>query len=101
MPKWEALGKRVMEADGTIDVYEVLATLYTFCDGMFEAKIKELYHLFDFDASGQIDFAELFLGLQTTIYGFCKLLGYPIPPLPSIRTLAVKAIKVLDADEND
>ena len=90
-----------MGPDGMIDVYEVLAVFYTFCDGMFEPKIKELYKLFDFDGSGEIDFAELFLALQSTIYGFCKLLGFNLPTSASVRALAVKAIKIIDADEND
>ena len=90
-----------MDKEGNIDVYEDFAILFTFCDGMFEQKIKELYALFDFDGSGEIDFAELFLALQSTIHGFCKLLGFPIPPLSNIRALAIKAIKLIDADEND
>ena len=90
-----------MRADGDIDMYEALAVMYTFCDGMFEPKIRELYRLFDFDGSGEIDFAELFLGLQSTICGFCKLLGFPVPSTAGIRSLAVKATKVIDKDEND
>ena len=90
-----------MGTDGNIDIYEAFGVFYTFCEGMFEAKIKELYRLFDFDDSGEIDFAELFLALQSTIYGFCKILGFPIPSAACVRTLAVKAIKVLDVDEND
>jgi hypothetical protein len=90
-----------MDKDNTIDIYEAFAVFYTFCNGMFEPKMKELFLLFDFDSSGSIDFAELFLTLQSTIYGFCKLLGLPIPPLSSIRALALKALQIIDADEND
>ncbi len=90
-----------MDKSGLIDIYEAFAVIYTFCDGMFEPKIRELYSLFDFDGSGEIDFAELFLALQSTIYGFCKLLGMPIPTIASIRALAVKAIQVIDSNEND
>jgi len=101
LPKWETLGKRLVTKDEMVDVYETFAVMFTFCDGMFEHKMKELYRLFDFDGSGEIDFAELFLALQSTIYGFCKLLGLPIPSVTNVRSLAVKAIKMIDADEND
>lgn len=84
-----------------IDVYEVFSVLISFCDGMFEPKVRELYRLFDFDNSGEIDFAELFLALQSAIYGFCKLLGFAIPSVTKIRALTVKAVKIIDSDEND
>lgn len=99
--KWKQLGSRLLGTDGTIYVYEAFSVYYVFCEGMFEQKIKELFTLFDFDSSGQIDFAELFLALQSTIFGICKFLGFPIPSFASVRVLAQEGFKIIDSDNND
>lgn len=68
---------------------------------MFLQKIKELYKLFDFEGSGSIDFEDLFLALQSTIFGFSKFLGFPIPSHSSVRALAADAFKLIDTEHDD
>lgn len=95
------MGRLLEDKEGTVNVFEVFAVLFTFCDGGFDDKLKEVFILFDFDGSGEIDFPEMYLALQSTLMGFCKLLGFPLPSAEQVNTLAKRAMKVIDADEND
>ena len=73
------------DKSGFIDVFEVFDILYTFCEGSFDEKIKEIFILFDFDGSGAIDYSELYLLFQSGILGFCKLLRLPLPNAAQIK----------------
>ena len=68
---------------------------------MYEPKLKELFILFDFDGSGNIDYTEMFLAMQSTVLGFCKLLGLPLPSSDMVKALSDRAVVILDSDEND
>lgn len=90
-----------MDKEQSIDIFELFAVLFTFSDGLFEKKLKELFLLFDFDGSGDIDFSEIYLALQSTLQGFCKLLGFPPPVALSIKTLASKAMIATEGTDNE
>ncbi len=97
--KWELLGKKLMGTAETVDVFEVFVVLFTFSEGIYDQKLKELFILFDFDGSGDIDFSELQLALQSVLIGFGKLLGLPAPSAAEVKTLAELAMESVTLNE--
>ena len=61
----------------------------------------EIFHLFDFDDSGDIDFSELVLTIQSTTRGITKLFQLPIPTQKDIKILSLRALSIIDVDENE
>ena len=69
------------DENGYVDVYESLAIFAILCGDELEEKLKFVYNLFDFDASGEIEEKELVMSLQSAIRGLCKFVNLPLPTL--------------------
>lgn len=100
-PKFEPIGKRLQDEKGIVNVYEAFAVFYAFSEGLFEEKIENLFFLFDFDCSGSIEFSEMFLAIQSIIFGMCRFLGLQMPAFTAVRGFAEKGFKSIDADQSE
>jgi len=88
------------DLEGTVDIYETLASIAIFSGEKFERKAAFVFKLFDFDQNGTLEKSEMVLTLQSAVRSLCKFVDIDPPSLKSLADLADTIFAVIDHDNN-
>jgi len=79
------------DRNGVTDVLEILSGLSLISVGAFEAKLGQVFALFDFDGNESLTLEELRICVRTSVAGLCKLMGQEEPAPEEVDRVAARA----------
>jgi Ca2+-binding EF-hand superfamily protein len=82
---------------GKIDFFEVVAAMLVSAHASAGKKAQAAFQLYDFDASGNLNYAEMVLLLRCVCNGVSKMTGTDLIPLEEIKGLCDDAVNRIDS----